>query len=182
MQVSRVLRAVEIAERRCRCYWKGLPPVEWHEAFCEGRAAAFCYAAEHPRARTATLIWIAKRAMDAYLYRWDRERKSIRRLEVEWEDGEHASCTSLQWKTEDLSAEEGRRMDVRAALARLPASWQRVVVEALIEERPLAEIAERMGKTIGATKQMLFRARCRLRRQLAAYAEEYGGKSRDDSV
>lgn len=176
------MEAVEHAERMCCCYWKGVPPVEWHEVFCEGRAAVFWYAAVHSRARTATLVRIAKRAMDAYLYRWDRERKYIQRFEVEWEEGAEAAYTLPQWRTEDLAAEEGRRMDVSRAVAQLPLSWQYVVVAALIEERPLVEIAERMGKTIGATKQMLFRARCRLRRQLAAYAEEYGGKSRDDSV
>jgi len=182
MQLLRIVRAVEQAERMCRCYWKRVPPAEWHEVFCEGRAAVFCYAAVHSRARTATLIRIAKRAMDAYLYRWNRERKYIQRIEVEWEDGVEALHTLPQWRTEDLAKEEGRRMDVRAALGRLPASWQRVVVEALIEERPFAEIAECMGRSIGAIKQMLYRARCQLRRELAAYAEEYGGKSRDDLV
>ena len=176
------MEAVEHAERMCRCYWKGVPPVEWHEAFCEGRAAAFCYAAAHSRVRTATLIRIAKRAMDAYLYRWDRERKYIQRFEVEWEDGVEALHTLPQWRTEDLAKEEGRRMDVRAVLARLPLSWQYVVVAALIEERPLAEVAECMGRSIGAIKQKLYRARRQLQQELAAYAEEYGGKSRDDSV
>jgi len=182
MDAACVMEAVEHAERMCRCYWKGVPPVEWHEAFCEGRAAALCYAAEHPRARTATLVRIAKRAMDAYLYRWDRERKYIQRFEVEWEDGAEAAHTLPQWRTEDLAAEEGRRMDVSRAVAQLPLSWQYVVVAALIEERPLAEVAKCMGRSIGAIKQMLYRARCRLQQELAAYAEEYNGKSRDDSA
>ena len=64
----------------------------------------------------------------------------------------------------------------------MPLSWQYVVVAALIEERPLAEVAECMGRSIGAIKQKLYRARRQLQQELAAYAEEYGGKSRDDSV
>jgi RNA polymerase sigma-70 factor (ECF subfamily) len=120
--------------------------------------------------------------MDAYFYRWNRKRQFMQRFEDAWELGEEPVCSPLQWLTDDLSAVEGRRIDVRAALGRLPASWQRVVVEALIEERPLAEIAERMGRSTGAIKQMLYRARRQLRRELAAYEEVYGGKSRDDSV
>jgi RNA polymerase sigma-70 factor (ECF subfamily) len=53
---------------------------------------------------------------------------------------------------------------------KLPEIQRRVVRERFIEERSIREIAQRLGKTEGAVKQLQFRALQRLREQIGGTA------------
>ena len=64
-----------------------------------------------------------------------------------------------------LQSELGEQ--IRAALARLPASLRAVTVLALIEDRPYDEIGEALGLSNNAVKLRLFRAVRLLRKDLA---------------
>jgi RNA polymerase sigma-70 factor (ECF subfamily) len=62
------------------------------------------------------------------------------------------------------------RFDLRARLFRLvgelPADQHTVIVERFVEQRSIREIAERLGKTEGAVKQLQFRALQSLRTRM----------------
>ena len=66
---------------------------------------------------------------------------------------------------------------VAQAVLRLPENQRAVLVLALYEEMPLAEIAQVMEIEVGAVKSRLQRARASLKEKLAAYAPGAGGLS-----
>lgn len=66
-----------------------------------------------------------------------------------------------------LLAEEQRHLV--AALDRLPLDWRSALVLSEVEGWPLAEIAQTLGCREGTIKSRLFRARARLRAELAPY-------------
>jgi RNA polymerase sigma-70 factor (ECF subfamily) len=70
----------------------------------------------------------------------------------------------------DVKASEMRAIEHRAQLFRLvgqlPAVQKRVVYERFVEQRSIKEIAERLGKTEGAVKQLQLRAVQNLRAQM----------------
>lgn len=71
---------------------------------------------------------------------------------------------------DDIAADEIARIDQRATLYRqvekLPADQRRVVVMRFAEDRSIREIAERIGRSEGAVKQLQWRALQTLRAQL----------------
>ena len=79
----------------------------------------------------------------------------------------HAGWSALP---DDAAAATGADPELRDALAvafrRLPPRLQVVAALALIEEQPLAEIAEALGLPIGTVKSRLFRATRALEQQL----------------
>jgi RNA polymerase sigma-70 factor (ECF subfamily) len=72
--------------------------------------------------------------------------------------------------TPDLQASEMRAIEHRAQLfrlvGRLPEVQKKVVYERFVEQRSIREIAERLGKTEGAVKQLQLRAVQNLRAQM----------------
>ena len=58
------------------------------------------------------------------------------------------------------------RIDLARALEAMPAALRTLVIEAKVDGRPLAEVAERAGMTEGAVKVALHRALKRLARRL----------------
>src|SRR5712691_3262752 len=70
----------------------------------------------------------------------------------------------------DLQASEMRAIEYRAQLFRLvgqlPEVQKQVVYERFVEERSIREIAQRLGKTEGAVKQLQLRAIQNLRAQM----------------
>ena len=71
----------------------------------------------------------------------------------------------------NISSKEMKSVEREAFLFRLveklPEIQRRVVCERFIEERSIKEIAQRLGKTEGAVKQLQFRALQTLREQMA---------------
>lgn len=70
----------------------------------------------------------------------------------------------------DLEALE-RRARLFRLVGRLPADQRRVVIQRFVEQRSIREIAQQLGRTEGAVKQLQFRALQNLRAQMeGAYA------------
>jgi RNA polymerase sigma-70 factor (ECF subfamily) len=71
----------------------------------------------------------------------------------------------------ELSGEpEGEVIELRARLfglvKRLPAAQRRVILERFVEQKSICEIAQQLGKSEGAVKQLQLRALQNLRRQM----------------
>ncbi len=68
---------------------------------------------------------------------------------------------------------------VRAAFAKLPVLWQRVLVLRVIEERPAGEVGAILGRTAAGIRQIQYRALSRLRHEMTAGSviDELGGKA-----
>ncbi len=72
----------------------------------------------------------------------------------------------------DLLERSERAELVQITLANLPESYRRALVDHYVEQRSLAEIAEREGTTAGAVKSLLFRARGAFRAAFAVISRE----------
>ncbi|HUJ13321.1 MAG TPA: RNA polymerase sigma factor [Thermoanaerobaculia bacterium] len=70
-------------------------------------------------------------------------------------------------RTPDVAGDETERIELRTLLSRsidkLPAEQRRVVTMRFLEERSIREIAEKLGKSEGAIKQLQWRALQKLR-------------------
>jgi RNA polymerase sigma-70 factor (ECF subfamily) len=66
------------------------------------------------------------------------------------------------------------RAALAACLARLPVRQRQALLLRYVEDRDLAEVAESLGAALGATTQLLFRARKALAREWAAMHATYG--------
>lgn len=73
--------------------------------------------------------------------------------------------------------------EVEQAMDELPEAYKRIIILSLIEERPHKEIAEELGRSIGATRVLLYRSLSRLRMLLetrrAGEAAEAAGSGPD---
>src|SRR5260370_22098011 len=70
--------------------------------------------------------------------------------------------------SDDAMADAERRASVAQCVDRLPTEQRRVIVMRFIEQRSIREIAEDIGKTEGAIKQLQWRAMPNLRAQMHA--------------
>ncbi len=88
--------------------------------------------------------WLMQIARNALADRWQR---------VARERGEPAPEPA-----DDSAAEADRRAVLAQLVGALPQDQQRVVLERFVEGRSVREIAEALGRTEGAVKQLQFRA------------------------
>jgi RNA polymerase sigma-70 factor (ECF subfamily) len=70
--------------------------------------------------------------------------------------------------SDDAMADAERRASLAQCVDRLPTEQRRVIVKRFIEQRSIREIAEDLGKTEGAIKQLQWRAMQNLRAQMHA--------------
>jgi RNA polymerase sigma-70 factor (ECF subfamily) len=101
---------------------------------------------------TPFVAWLYRIAANEMI---DRARRAARETEM----------------TEEPSAEEVDDVELRATLFRLveqlPDAQRQVIVKRFAEERSIAEVAQEMGRSEGAIKQLQFRALETLRRHYA---------------
>jgi RNA polymerase sigma-70 factor (ECF subfamily) len=99
--------------------------------------------------------WLLRIAANAVI---DHAKRAAREITLEEDPPEPATKTEL------------RMVEDRARLFKLvgdlPATQRQVVQQRFVEERSIREIAERLGKTEGAIKQLQLRAIERLRAQM----------------
>jgi RNA polymerase sigma-70 factor (ECF subfamily) len=104
--------------------------------------------------------WLLRIAGNAVADQWKRTARELRSPE----DSPEPSASL------DLRASESRVVEDRARLFRLveqlPEAQRQVVQQRFVEQRSIREIAERLGKTEGAIKQLQLRALARLRAQM----------------
>ena len=79
-------------------------------------------------------------------------------------DGATASVEAL----EDIVEQRALALDALAELARLPSRQRQAIVEMALDGRPRAEVAGSMGLSEGAVRQLVHRARARLRTVVTA--------------
>jgi|SRR5438128_4493560 len=82
-------------------------------------------------------------------------------------DHYHAKSRELQWQQPEITNDEIEGAERRAILSRcidrLPQEQKRVVIMRFFEERSIREVAEKIGKSEGAIKQLQWRALQKLR-------------------
>ena len=82
-------------------------------------------------------------------------------------DHYHAKSRKLQWQQPEITNNEIEGAERRAILSRcidrLPQEQKRVVIMRFFEERSIREVAEKIGKSEGAIKQLQWRALQKLR-------------------
>jgi len=82
-------------------------------------------------------------------------------------DHYHAKSRELQWQQPEITNNEIEGAERRAILSRcidrLPQEQKRVVIMRFFEERSIREVAEKIGKSEGAIKQLQWRALQKLR-------------------
>jgi RNA polymerase sigma factor (sigma-70 family) len=98
--------------------------------------------------------WVARVAIS----RLRDHRRSLRRRAT--------ALLRLERPSDVPPPEAALKLDVRAALARLPLKQRIAVVFFYLDDRPVAEIATLLGVSEGTVNQHLFRAREALRRLL----------------
>jgi len=85
-------------------------------------------------------------------------------------DHYRAKSRELPWQQPEITPDEIEIAEKRAMLSRclehLPAEQRRVVILRFFEEKSVREIAEQLGKSEGAIKQLQFRALQKLRAEL----------------
>ena len=97
--------------------------------------------------------WLLQIARNAVTDRWQRRAR---------ERGEPAPEPS----DDGQPADADRRAMLAELVGRLPHDQQRVVVARFVEQRSIREIAQALGRTEGAVKQLQFRALQHLRAQM----------------
>ena len=85
-------------------------------------------------------------------------------------DHYHAKSRELQWQQPEITNDEIEEAERRAILSRcidhLPQEQKRVVMMRFFEERSIREVAEKIGKSEGAIKQLQWRALQKLRAEM----------------
>jgi RNA polymerase sigma-70 factor, ECF subfamily len=85
-------------------------------------------------------------------------------------DHYRSKSRELQWQQPEITPDEIEIAEKRAMLSRclerLPADQRRVVVLRFFEEKSIRDIAEQVGKSEGAIKQLQWRALQKLRAEL----------------
>jgi RNA polymerase sigma-70 factor, ECF subfamily len=106
------------------------------------------------------LAWLLRIAANAIV---DNAKRAAREFPAPDDRPEQANAPHVQ-------ASEMRAIEHRALLFRLvgqlPAIQKQVVLERFVEQRSIKEIAQRLGKTEGAVKQLQLRAVQNLRAQM----------------
>lgn len=100
--------------------------------------------------------WLLRIAANAIADRWQR---TVR------EQGKPAPESPTQPGKRELREVERRAMLYRL-VEKLPADQRRVIVERFVEQRSIREVAQDLGRTEGAVKQLQFRALENLRAQM----------------
>jgi RNA polymerase sigma-70 factor (ECF subfamily) len=140
------------------------------------------YAARRPLPFYPWLRQLAdERLVVLYRRHVQARRRSVVREEPLAVPLSHESVLALAAKLIDRGSRPGSRIvreevrqRVQAALAQLPERDREVLVLRHLEQRPTAEVAERMGVSPGAVRVRLVRALARLRELLADLFEEGG--------
>ena len=102
--------------------------------------------------------WLLRIAANALADRWQR---AVRSVEVPAEDGQIENEAAM---TE--TAEVERRAMLFQLVDRLPGDQRLVVVRRFVEQKSIREIAQELGRSEGAVKQLQFRALETLREQV----------------
>src|SRR5262249_47036647 len=97
------------------------------------------------------VAWLLQIARHAVADRWHRLAR---------ERGEPTPASP------DDPADVDRRAMLADLVSRLPRDQQRVVMDRVVEQRTIREIADALGRTEGAVKQLQFRALESLRAQM----------------
>ena len=109
--------------------------------------------------------WLLRIATNAIV---DHAKRTGREIALEDERHENGGSENLQ--ESNMRAEELRAIEYRAQLFRLvgelPEMQRQVIFQRFLEQRSIAEISKRLGKTVGAIKQLQLRAVQRLRVQM----------------
>ena len=128
-------------------------------------------AAERFRGDSAVTTWLHRIVVNACI---DRTRRRQARPSVPLEGHEPVH------RRDDHAATEAR-IDVRAALARLPAAQRLAVVLVDIEDLPVAEVAQLLGVAEGTVKSRCSRARMALAAMLRDDVPEVAGEDGEDA-
>lgn len=100
---------------------------------------------------------------------WLRRRKVAGRsgAPLPGQESDSAPLPSEAPGPEDLLSRDELRAQIRAEIARLPASQREVVLLKYLEGLSYEDIARTLGVTVGTVESRLFRARASLRQRLA---------------
>jgi RNA polymerase sigma-70 factor (ECF subfamily) len=104
--------------------------------------------------------WLLRIAANAVADQWKRAAREL----PSPEDSPEPSA-NLDWRASELRVVEDRARLFRL-VAQLPEAQRQVVHQRFVEQRSIREIAERLGKTEGAIKQLQLRALERLRARM----------------
>ena len=102
--------------------------------------------------------WLLRIAANALADRWQR---AARNVEVPAEDGQIENEAGMA-----ETAEVERRAMLFQLVERLPNDQRTVVVRRFVEQKSIREIAQELGRSEGAVKQLQFRALETLREQV----------------
>jgi RNA polymerase sigma-70 factor, ECF subfamily len=121
------------------------------------------------RGESAFSTWLHRLAVNVVLHR--RKAEGVRRTRFTSSDegdgeGEAAAATGTSPRQRGGAAGPGDRMDLEAAIAKLPPGARRVFVLHDVEGYKHEEIAGMLGITAGGSKAQLHRARLLLREAL----------------
>jgi RNA polymerase sigma-70 factor (ECF subfamily) len=89
--------------------------------------------------------WLLRIARNAVVDRWERMAR---------EQGAPTPASEDGSRDDDV----GRRVMLADLVGRLPSDQRRVVLERFVEQKSIREIADTLGRTEGAVKQLQFRA------------------------
>ena len=109
--------------------------------------------------------WLFRIAANAIADQVKRARRETALGDDPRESGGSANLQGSEMRGEELRAIEHRAQLFRLVVE-LPEVQKQVIFERFVEQRSIAEIAERLGKTAGAIKQLQLRAVQRLRAQM----------------
>lgn len=126
------------------------------------------------RSVAAWQAWLNGIARNVYL-RWRRRAGMEQcRLLPLYEDTRQSEALGVDWITEALDRQEVAEVSqlVEKALDKLPATSRLVVVERLMEERSVGEVAERHGLTESMVRVRLNRARQQLHKVFQTYLRD----------
>ena len=90
--------------------------------------------------------WLLRIARNAVADRWERMAR------------EHGAPTPASEDDGSRDDDVGRRVMLADLVGRLPSDQQRIVLERFVEQKSIREIADTLGRTEGAVKQLQFRA------------------------
>lgn len=143
-------------------------PAEREDMVQDSWLRVLSHADRAPRDPAGRLRWHHAIARNLVRDRWRRAQREAPLMQA----------TPVQAADADLVATlEGDA--VRAAFAKLPVLWQRVLVLRVIEERPAGEVGAILGRTAAGIRQIQYRALSRLRHEMTAGSviDELGGKA-----
>jgi len=116
--------------------------------------------------RSDVVAWmcgIARHKLADHFRRLEREER--RRIQLE--------IREIEFERTDRGVELDERTAIVDAIASLPAAQRAVLIFAVLDDRPIAEVARLIGRSRSATESLLHRAR-------VAFKTAYRGEALDD--